>query len=132
MKFVKLTEEEIKKSFLIPEGQYSAEVLRTDEKTDKNGEIYFNLKIRVNLGGMKEKTKYDLIYFNGNRFYKFKHFCESSGLQDKYNAEEIFPIDCDGKKCTVLIKHRTNKEGLIEDYIKDYIKSNEIDQDMPF
>ena len=135
MDFQSLTDQQIKELNLVEPGTYKFQVLRCDQKTSRNGQEYFNLKIRLYLG-LKETIIYDMLFFEGKMMFKTKHFCDAVGLEKQYLAGKLMPYECEGKEGSLQMIQNVNKQsGELESRVKDYIvpvkADGFIDDDVP-
>lgn len=139
MDFTPLNEKQIKELSLYPEGKYRFKVIRTEQKLSKAGSDYFNLRMNIEVNE-KWLPLFDMLFFEGKMLYKTKHFCDVTGMEDKYNAGKLMPYECDGKEGWLELIQRVNPQtGEIQNNVKDYIfeenpetKSTSIDSDIPF
>lgn len=122
MDFVPLNDQQLRELNLYPEGRYRFQVMRTTQKHSSNsGNDYFNLKMRIWVEG-KERILFDMLFFEGKMLYKTKHFCDVTGMSDKYEAGKLMPYECDGKEGYLDLVHRTNTQtGELQNSVKDYV-----------
>lgn len=138
MEFKPLTDDEIKTLRLPPEGRYKFTVLRTTQKRSKNGQDYFNLKMRIKGENGKEYTVFDMLFFEGVMMFKTKHFCEGTGLEKQYLAGKLPVVDCDGREGFLDLAHRLDKNsGEMVSSVKDYVvpvreETQEFNDELPF
>lgn len=140
MDFTPLNDQQLRELNLYPEGRYRFRVERTDQKTSKAGNEYFNLKMSINVNG-KVCPLFDMLFFEGKMLYKTKHFCEAVGMPEKYESGKLMPIDCDLKEGWLDLVHRVNQQsGELQHTVKDYISEEEtqdkqdagfVDDDIP-
>ncbi len=125
MDFTPLSDQEIKELSLYPEGTYHFRVQRAEQKRSQAGNDYFNLKMNINVNG-KERTLYDMLFFEGKMIYKTKHFCEVTGMPEKYESGKLMPFECDGKEGWLILAQGVNqKTGELQNNVKDYIYNEE-------
>jgi hypothetical protein len=128
MDFKPMSDSEIREMNLLPPGRYHGTVSRADHKNSNTGNDYFNLKIRArNIETNKVGTIFDALLFEGKMFYKLKHFCEATGMMDKYNSGKLYPQDCDGKEFEFDLIHRIDKNGELKNSVKDYIVPKKVE-----
>src|ERR1017187_4723079 len=121
MDFQPLTDQQIKELNMVDPGIYKFQVLRCDQKTSRNGQEYFNFKMRLYIGS-KEAIIYDMLFFEGKMIFKTKHFCEAVGLEKQYLAGKLMPYECEGKEGSLQIIQSINKQsGELESRVKDYL-----------
>lgn len=123
--FKPLTDEEIAESGLMPDGEYDFEVSSAREYQNSKGNTVFELQLLVYdpNGEANSKRTWISPAFPST----FKHFCDATGLLDKYNAGAVSAEDMlnkTGKLNMVIGAPRTNKDGLEVRYneVKDYVK----------
>jgi hypothetical protein len=134
MKFSPLTEDEIKKMSLAPEGIYSYRVISAEEKTSKTGNEYLSLMLEI----WGEGTRVYILFTGLFTAKLIKHFCDINGLQDQYNSGNLAATDCLGKgngKILVDIQEgKPNERGGLwpaKNGVKDYIIDPVGSQTMP-
>ncbi len=130
MDFTPLSDKELKELNLYPEGRYRFRVLRTEQKRSQAGSEYFNLRMNINING-KDRTLFDMLFFEGKMLFKTKHFCEITGMADKYEKGKLMPFECDGKEGWLELGQRVNsKTGELQNNVKDYV-ADEVDAPQP-
>lgn len=126
MDFTPLSDKELKELNLYPEGRYRFRVLRTEHKRSQTGSEYFNLRMNINING-KDRTLFDMLFFEGKMLFKTKHFCEVTGMPEKYENGKLMPYECDGKEGWLELGQRVNqKTGELQNNVKDYV-ADEVD-----
>lgn len=121
MDFTPLSDKELKELNLYPEGRYRFRVLKTEQKRGQSGIDYFNLRMNISING-KDRTLFDMLFFEGKMLFKTKHFCEITGMLDKYNNGRLMPYECDGKEGWLDLGQRINqKTGELQNNVKDYV-----------
>lgn len=121
MQFTPLNDQQIKELSLYPEGRYRFKVIRTEQKRSKNGSDYFNLKMNIDVNG-KWLTLFDMLFFEGKMLFKLKHFCDVTGIADKYESGNVMPYDCDNREGYLDLVQRVNQQtGEIQNSVKDYV-----------
>lgn len=124
-KFTPMTDEEIAKSGLLPEGICDFEITACIEyKNEKGNDIF---KLSQNLFDSEGNAHPRMDWITPAFIKKFKHCVDACGLLAKYEAGEILAEDFVGKsgKCKIKIgEPRTNKDGIEMRYneIEDYVK----------
>lgn len=143
MKVTPKTEDELRSNNLIPEGIYNFEILEAVEKLSKSGNEMIELKL-----GLWDKSGIMRIVFDyllDAMEHKLRHFCVVTGLEDKYQSEQITAEDClnkSGKVHLVIQKGKGKPDGTkypdrnsVQDYVSsesDVKKDNFNDDDLPF
>lgn len=145
MKFTPKTDDELNSMNLIQEGNYNFEVLEAKSQLSKSGNEMIKVKLGLwdNNGVMRVMFDYLLEAMA----HKLHHFCDSTGLREKYNSGELNDTDCLSKTGTVHIVIEKGKEkpegGNYPDRnsVKDYLtksdsvevkKDHFINDDVPF
>jgi hypothetical protein len=127
---------------LLSDGVYDFTVVHAEEKISQSGNEYIFLK----LGIWDDQGRERLIFTNLALIKLLKHFCDISGLQDKYQLGEVLALDCLHKMGKVEIgieKGKPKLEGGMypdKNIVKDYIKTTKleiepvkfIDDSLPF
>lgn len=125
MDFTPLNDQELRELNLYPEGRYRFRVMRTEQKRSKAGSDYFNLRMNINING-KDRTLFDMLFFEGKMMFKTKHFCEITGMLDKYEKGKLMPFECDGKEGWLDLTQRVNQQtGELQNSVKDYVTDEE-------
>jgi|ERR1044071_770516 hypothetical protein len=142
MKFQPKTEEELQHMGLIDAGVYPFQVMEAVDKKSKSGNDMIEIKIKIWDSEGRERQCFD--YLLESMAFKLRHFCETTGLIDKYNLGQIQSSDCIGKSGNVELIIQQGKQkpegGYYPDKnsVKDYIKSgkkeveNSFSDDIPF
>lgn len=116
LNFKALTEKEIDEMDLIPEGEYKFKIIEAiHEISRKSGHPQIKIRLRIFIPQLGERTLTDYLSTNGKfMMRKFRHFCESTEIFDKYEAGNISSDDCLDK--IGLVKY--NDKNTIIDYCK--------------
>jgi hypothetical protein len=93
MKFTPQSEEEILRSFLLPDGNYNYEVVKSEDKVSSKGNEYLALELKV----WDQSGREHFIYTNLAFVKLLKHFCDLNGLTDSYINGELQASQCLGK-----------------------------------
>ena len=126
MRFAPKTEEQLNEENLIPAGNYPFEVVIAEEKQSKAGNDMIALKLRVYHG---ERALCVNDWLMESMGFKLRHFCEETGLLDKYEAGTLRADDCDGKSGFVTLKVEPKKgDFAAKNAVKDYCKAKEEDK----
>lgn len=122
MKFTPRTDAEIEAEqakFKPLKGIFDFEVVEASDEISKND----NEMIKVVIGVWRPEGSQVLIkdYLLAAMAFKFKHFCEATGMLDRYEAGDVNASDCLGKTGKVELKlKRVDDKEYSE--VKDYIK----------
>ena len=124
MKFQPKTEKEIDVSRLLPEGQYSFEVMKAEEKLSSKGNDMIVLSLRV----FKEDGTFITVtdYLMEAIAYKLRHAADACGLIHEYEGGILSSEGFVGKTGELKLKIQQDKEGKYPDknVVSDYIKSD--------
>lgn len=142
MKHTPLSDEEIAKQGLLPDGCYDFEVTAAEEKVSSKGNDMLEIKLNVFDADGTPRPRTDWIMPQMAK--KFKHFHNATGMMDKYESGSLLPTDVIGKtgKCMIKSEPYTNKDGLsvMSNKIDDYVKREnliagdkaKLDDEIPF
>lgn len=137
MKFAPKSENEIKSMLLMQPGQYKYTVASATNAISKSGNEMIKLVLSIWDEMGLEHHIYD--YLLEQMPMKLRHFCESSGLIDRYELGALDAENCVGKSgmLEIEIQQGTQKAdgGMYPDKnaVKDYLcvaKSNQFDESM--
>ena len=92
MRFTPLTEEELQMQALVPEGVYSYQVLKAEEKISKAGNDYISLTLRIWDNEGREHS----VFTNLALVKLLKHFCDVNGMQSTYQSGNVNADNCNG------------------------------------
>lgn len=109
MRFTPKSEEELALDNLLPEGKYPFTVKSAEDTVSKKGNAMIKLGLTVYGSGAREVTVFD--YLLDNFPDKLFKFCKSVGLEEKYNAGELEPYDCEHREGWAHIKIDPAKDG---------------------
>lgn len=135
MKFTPKTEQELQSMSLFEPGIYSFQVVEASDQVAKSGNDMIKLKLKVNDGSGKEKHIFD--YVLEAMAFKLRHFCEATGLAEKYESGELKAFDCPGRTGKLELSFEPGKQkpegGYYPDKnsVKDYLKADEGDSNPP-
>lgn len=143
MRFTPKSEEEIQaeqEKFKPLKGIFDFEVLEASDQISAKGNDMIRIKLCVFRPTGGEQHTYD--YLLEAMAFKFKHFCDATGLEDKYSVGEITSYDCMGKTGQVELRLEKDDKGNDRSVVKDYIKriavrtaaqvSKDLDDEIPF
>lgn len=123
MNFAPKTEEEIKKDALLPAGDYDFEVIEAADKISKtSGNPMIALKLNVYSGDGGTRHVYD--YLMEQMAYKLRHFCQFTGLIEKYQAGTLTAQDCLGRVGRVSLRQKIQDGYDPKNEVKDYVNAN--------
>ena len=126
---------EIQAMMVMPEGTYPFVVLESKERVSKNGNDMIELKLEVLDDQNRPHTIFD--YLLASMAFKLKHFCEATGLSDKYDADDLTAADCLRKRGYVELKADKaprivdGREYPPKNSVKDYIVEKP-EKEVPF
>jgi len=97
MKIEAKTRDAIIESKLVAPGEYQFTVEKAEEMTSQfNNKNYINLTMKIIDISGKVHMIWEKLFEDDSE--KLLDFCETTGLVDKYNSEELSPLDCIQKK----------------------------------
>lgn len=138
LEFQPKSEEELKKTILLPEGEYDFDTVGADEAVSKSsGKEMIKLTLKVYAPDGNTTLVYD--YLLAALEYKIKHFCDTAGLQTEYQLGILTADMCLNKSGKVKLVIQKDKTGQYEDknVVKDYVgvgvnAADLANQDVPF
>ncbi len=125
MNFTPKTEKEIQESNLIPDkSRCEFEVISAEDKQSAKGNDMIVLSLSIYQNGERKSNIFD--YLLEAMAFKLRHFCQVTGLIEKYEDGELTADDCIGKMGGCLIGIQKHKTGAYPDknVIKDYIDNS--------
>lgn len=122
MQFQSKTEEELKAELVMPEGEYDFEVIEAADAVSKKGNdmIKVQLKVFAPDGGFRTVTD----YLMAKMAFKLRHFCETTGMMDRYDAGDLQARHCEGRSGRVLLQVEPERKS--EDGSKTYVPKNSV------
>lgn len=124
MKFTPKSNDQIKKEMLIPAGDYDFEVVKAEEKVSTSGNpmIALNLKVFTTDGGHRFCNDW-LMTTHPSLEYKFRHFCEGTGLEALYESGDVGAGDIQGRsgRCSIVVKDDKSGQYGPQNSVKDYL-----------
>lgn len=120
---------------LLKEGEAHFQVINAEDKTSKAGSEMIELSIKVwDIDG-KPGNIFD--YLLPKLAWKIKHFCEATGMIDKFENESLCADDCNGKTGKLFIKTQPAfgqypEKSVVKDYIKSTEDVKKIEEKPPF
>lgn len=127
MRFTPKTEQELQAMSLVEPGQYPFEVVEALDQVAKSGNEMIKLKLKIWDNAGRERVIFD--YVLEAMAFKLRHFCDATGLTQKYEAGELTASDCPGKSGKLDLALEPGKQkpegGYYSDKnsVKDYVKS---------
>lgn len=119
LNFKPVTEE--KALGLLPAGEYSFTVMHAENATSKKGNqmIKLSLEIYDNNG----LARYVTDYLMEALAYKLRHFCDTTGLEEKYQQGQFDASDCIGKSGQCKLKVEKTEDYAPKNAVQDYVKN---------
>lgn len=124
MKFTPMTDQELQVAALVPEGAYSYQVVKAEDKISQAGNEYISLTIKV----WDDEGKEHSIFTNLAFVKLLKHFSDVNDLQDLYQMGDIPAERCLGKSGGKVLlgiegEKPDGKGGMYraKNIVKDYI-----------
>lgn len=122
LEFQPKSEEELKKTILLPDGEYDFDVTGAEEAVSKtSGKEMIKLTLKVYALDGNTTPVYD--YLLSSLEYKIKHFCDTAGLQTEYQMGILTADMCLNRCGKVKLGIQKDKTGQYEDknVVKDYV-----------
>lgn len=129
------SEAEIQAMMIMPDGIYPFVVVEAKERVSKNGNEMIELKLEVMDDDNRPHFIFD--YLLASMAFKLRHFCEYTGLIDKYDGDNLLASDCVRKRGFVELKADKaprivdGREYAPKNSVKDYV-SGKPDKEVPF
>ncbi len=122
MQFQAKSEEQLKAELVMPEGEYDFEVIEAVDAVSKKGNDMITVKLKVYApdGGFRTVTD----YLMEKMAWKLRHFCETAGLMDRYEAGNLTAQNCEGRSGRVLLQVEPERKS--EDGSKTYPPKNSV------
>jgi hypothetical protein len=113
MNFPPKTEEQLKAELIMPEGEYDFECVEASDTVSKAGNdmIKVTHKVFTPDGGFRLVTD----YLMAKMAFKLRHFCETTGMMDRYDAGDLMARHCEGRTGRVLIQVDPERKGKDKD-----------------
>ena len=124
MRIVPKSQEEIDLEGLLEKGVYDFEVLKAEDKLSKKGNEMIHIKLKVFHG---EGFQFVDDYLMEAMSYKLRHFCDETGLIDRYESGELNAADCIGRTGKVKIDIEPAGEFPAKNIVKDYGEKKKAD-----
>lgn len=123
----KSKEETQRKEFpLLPKGEYDFEVISSKEKTSKAGNPMFEINLKVFGPDGQHQRLFDYLLLDDSGQWKLRHFCEATGMLDRYESGDLDEGELEGQVGRVKIKIQPAKDGYPEkNAVEDYIPTDE-------
>lgn len=126
----------IQNRHLLANGVYSFRVKEIIQKVSKSNNPMLEVKMGIVDSNGEERNLTDYLMATENMIFKFKHFCESLGLEKEYESGQLDPAKCIGRtgKCKIGLQKGNLKDdgsGYYPDKnsIQDYIIVQEVKVD---
>lgn len=117
MRFTPKTKEELEFENLLSKGEYDFEVSKAEDKVSKNGNEMIKVNLKVFHGnGFQFVTD----YLMEAMAFKLRHFFETVGMIEAYNAGQIQSADLIGAAGKVQIDIEPAGEYPAKNVVKDY------------
>lgn len=119
-----LSQEQLKQGDLAPKGDYPFLIVEAEEATSKtSGADMIKLKVKV----YADRERFVFDYLLEALSFKMGHFCEATGLIDKYQEGVLSAHDCEGKTGYLKLGiDDGSKSGYApKNVVLDYIPSDE-------
>lgn len=126
MKFTPRSEADIKRDMLIPAGEYDFTVTKAEEKTSNSGNQMIALELIVFCDGRQYYVRDWLMVDLPMQQYKVLHFCQATGLSERYHNGELTDSDCVNRSGQLKLGIREDKTGQYgpQNNVKDYISDS--------
>lgn len=149
MRFQVKTEEELQMESLLPEGCYSYQVIKSEDKMSQAGNEYTAITLKI----WDEQGKEHQVFTNMALIKILKHFCDVNGMQNEYISGNIpadaFLYKSGGRVLLGVEGEKPNGKGgmykaknIVKDYITEphgstmkplpEVKNDFHDDDLPF
>jgi Protein of unknown function (DUF669) len=124
MNFTPKSDEELQMESLMPEGSYSYQVIKAEDKVSQAGNEYTAITLKV----WDDEGKEHQVFTNMALIKLLKHFCDVNNMQDEYKSGNIPPENFLYKSCgKVMLKiegEKPNGKGGMyraKNVVSDYI-----------
>jgi hypothetical protein len=131
----------IQKNQLPPEGEHGFTVISSKSMVSKSGNHMFQFILEVYVGSKKYNI-YEHIMKDEKWLWKLKRLCDSIGIQDKYNAGKLSPMDFLNESGKASFLHNNDKKygwkAVVDSYVSKYavkestLDTKIIDDELPF
>jgi hypothetical protein len=126
MQFTPKTEKQLAEESLLPAGVYDFEVLKAEDAVSKSsGKDMIKLSLRI-FHGASERRVTD--YLMESMAFKLRHFCQTCGLMDKYDAGTFSAADCEGRAGKVKLKQEIQEGYQPKNSVADYVVAKPTDE----
>ena len=136
MRFTPKSEAELAENALLPEGEYTFEILTaedTQSKSTGNDMLKLSLRIFEN-GGENSQRVFDYLVSIDSMIWKIRHFAEAIGMLPEYESGEMLAETLPGRtgKCKIVIQPASGKWDA-KNVVKDYLpRPAGMADDIPF
>jgi hypothetical protein len=124
LSFQPKTEEQLKEESrkLLQEGDFDFEVLTAEDALSKGGAPMIKLKLGVFRNDASGGQQWVWDYLMNSAEWKLRHFCDTVGLLQKYQAGSLAAPDCVGRSGRARIVVQKGQNGYQDsNKVKDYI-----------
>lgn len=125
--------EALQRGYLPEEGTYEYSVIKSEDMISKSGKPMFHFVLDVYVKSSKNAVHLFMLKDKGF-LWKIKAFCDSLGMQDKYNEGKLSSSDFYNQSGKAEFTHQYSKErGWKFDVNKFVTKNkNQIEEEKPF
>lgn len=124
MIFDPVSEEDLQKQLLLPEGFYQYQVVKSEDKVSKSGNEYIALTLKI----WAQDGSEHLVFTNLALIKLLKHLCDVNNMQDEYKSGNIpaesFMFKSGGQVSIGIEPEKQNPNGGMykaKNIVKDYI-----------
>lgn len=117
MRYTRYSEQELKEMALIPDGVYQFQTMEVHESNkygqplrDKNGYDMAKLKLKIWDKNGRERFVFTNLFGDGGMAFRTRHYADSVGQIDKYDADQFIVRETIG--CTGYVQIITRKGGI--------------------
>jgi len=131
MKYARVSEEEAQtlSQNLLPEGRCKFKVKDAEEKTSSNGNDMLSLKLKEKVTG---KLIFDIIVLTPKWAWKLRHFADSCGLLEEYDAGTLSAAGIVGAEGEAEIYvEPANGPYKAKNAVRDYVKKADQASELP-
>ena len=136
MRFTPKSEAELAENALLPEGEYTFEILTaedTQSKSTGNDMLKLSLRIFEN-GGENSQRVFDYLVSIDSMIWKIRHFADAIGMLPEYDSGEMLAETLPGRtgKCKIVIQPASGQWDA-KNAVKDYLpRPAGMADDIPF
>jgi hypothetical protein len=121
------SEDQLRASMLLPDGDYPFEVASAEDKISSSNNEMIALQLRVFKPDGAARTQRDWLVNSPSAMMqmKIRHFARSCGLMDQYNAGTLDSLTCQGAAGVVKIRSKNDEQYGPQNYVADYVSESE-------